>query len=157
MFRCVATRRDWGQCVWAACSDGGAACVSLALQPLVYVRGALGPAPPLAPAPPPPPAAHYMQPAAAEHLAAWSLGPYSAAVRVCATRTCAGGAVLTHAAPAVCCVLAAADGADGAADLSPDGSRDGSTDSLPDLLVLAGDEVYVWQSRATPQRQYLAV
>lgn len=45
----------------------------------------------------------------------------------------------------------------GAADLSPDGSRDGSTDSLPDLLVLAGDEVYVWQSRATPQRQYLAV
>lgn len=112
-----------------------------------------------------------------------SLGPYSAAVRVCATRTCAGGAVLTHAAPAVCCVLAAADGADGAADLSPDGSRDGSTDSLPDLLVLAGDEVYVsattprqsvarysdstqyysglvlqvWQSRATPQRQYLAV
>lgn len=57
--------------MWAACSDGGAACVSLALQPLVYVRGALGPAPPLAPAPPPPPAAHYMQPAAAEHLAAW--------------------------------------------------------------------------------------
>ncbi|KAF9407882.1 hypothetical protein HW555_012253 [Spodoptera exigua] len=115
-----------GQCLWAACSDGGAVCVSLALQPLVRVRGALSPPPA-----PPPPAAHYMQPAADSQ----SLGPYSAQVRVCARLTCGGGAVLAHAAPAVCCVLAAGDA-------SPDSSPDLLPDRSSELLVLAGEELY---------------
>ncbi|CAH1645245.1 unnamed protein product [Spodoptera littoralis] len=149
----MATTRS-GQCMWAACSDGGAACVSLALQPLVYVRGPL--APPLAPAPAPPHApapAHYMQPAAAARLVAWSLGPYSAAVRVCASLTCAAGAVLSHAAPAVGCVLAPAEAPP---DLSPDGSPDEPTDLSVELLVLAGEELYNRESSKRPNHKDLS-
>ncbi|KAJ8729780.1 hypothetical protein PYW08_001361 [Mythimna loreyi] len=75
---------------------------------------------------------HYVQPAAAGALVAWPAGGYSARVWWLAAASCARGeAALQHAGAAVCCVLPRAEPAE--------------------LLVLAGDELYVWRSRATLQ------
>ncbi|KAJ8725982.1 hypothetical protein PYW07_000680 [Mythimna separata] len=110
-----------GRCMWAVCSDGSAACVSVsALQVLARVA---------APGGAPGAGVHYVQPAAAGALVAWPAGGYSGRVWWLAAATCARGeAALAHAGAAVCCVLV-----------------------HDELLVLAGDELYVWRSRATPQ------